>query len=293
MNIISFRKLISLTIVIVATLSFVFEINASEYKKNNYNMLWQVELDDLLNEEIYWTDCISLIQSWKFINYSEEVIEKYFYYAKLHNLKIIVYIGNNIVHDKNSCKINKKAEKFIKKYINNNRIYAWHIFDEPKEDDINIECQVDIYNYVKEIDPGTKIFLSTNISRKKDIKKYFNLKSFDFLDVHKYVNPDFGDKQIKQLKLVDKYLENKKPLIVTLRAFNKRPPNFKRKEMIDNSILNQIEGYTKIGVDIDGFGFYGWNLIRNEGITKNNMIEEQFKKALEYMRDRKMCEEKY
>ncbi|MFA6106503.1 MAG: glycosyl hydrolase 53 family protein [Patescibacteria group bacterium] len=268
-------------------------------------VMWQVKRDTSDEELKFFQEAgINTIQDSNIAKWKDEEISKYLDLAKKHSMKVMVSV---VIFNKCSCddrsdctsdgicktgegswrptKIIKSdsgqdisISDFINKWKNNDAVLAWMTFDEPKIKKVNKSSQEYTYRFIKNIDPVHPIFLNTNINTQEGYDNYYTEKAFDILDIHHYVR---GKIEKSQEDLIKFFKANKKsnfPVIITLRAFNRRDPD---KDPIpdmnaENSLQKQYDFFIKNSDITDNVGFYGWSLNPNMGINQVAEIKKQF-----------------
>lgn len=247
--------------------------------------MWQFDFD----REEYSSElqCVGVLQHFQFLNHPESELSEVFDKLKIADKKALPYLGNNIIREPSSCFLDKIARRAVEKYSNNSSIYGWHIVDEPEGRNISAACQLQLYSEIKGIDPHTPVVVSTNSSRSEAFEHYLDVNAFDILTFHRYVNPVIDKAQVRQQREIGKLDLTGKKLLVTLRAFNSPKP--RRVDITAKNITDQLEHYLTTPPELDGVGFYGWQLAPNTGISQSDVLSEGYEALTVGLIEAGMC----
>ena len=221
---------------------------------------------------------VTTIQSFRLLDKSEAEILNYLDLALKYDIKVMVYLQIFVERLRGSqgCKLNERGRELLKKYYHHQAIYAWHTLDEPAQHDWSKQCQQDLHDYVKSVNPDLKVMISTNIFTQEHYDNYFAPTAMDVMDLHKYSNPNAKWKQMQMLELYEKNSTQKDiELIITLRAFN-APHKKLRLDMTPTSLIDNYNKLVQNNTLTKNLGFYGWDLSSNLGIKKSDYIRQQF-----------------
>lgn len=251
-------------------------VTSTRTEATDNNIMWQFDF----SRAEYSSDleCIGVLQHFRFFDLPESEFADVFQKLESADKKIMPYLGNNIVQASSSCVLDDVATGIVSKYANNDLVYGWHIVDEPEGDNMSGACQLQLYDEVKKIDPNTPVVVSTNTSRSSGFRGHLNVDAFDILTFHRYVNPSIDRAQIRQQQEIEKLELADKKLVVTLRAFNS--PKVRRVDMMAQDMDDQLRHYLTTQPTVDGFGFYGWKLAPNTGISQNETLADGYKAAV-------------
>ena len=117
--------------------------------------------------------------------------------------------------------------------------------------------------------------MSINFTKQGEYDGYFDERAFDFLDLHRYVNPDVGP---AQQRLVDLFRQNRTRnyrVIVTLRAFD-APGKVRREGMQAGGTRQPVRVLLRQEPDWRRHRFYGWQLAPNLGISQIEWLKQEF-----------------
>lgn len=241
-------------------------------------LMWQVH-HNVTDDELKFLNTLGIntIQSFQFSTWSDEQIQSYLNKAASHGMGVLGYIGKLMKYDSTTGKYvhTQEAKIFVEKWKSHGAIMGWHLMDEPKEDKILKKNQEDLYKHIKNIDRDHPIMISTNVASTKEFDMYFTENAFDILDLHRYVNPNIAKAQVEEVENFFKWRKKTYPVIATFRAWNGSEFKVRRKDMVENSLMEQYNFYVK-KMGINNFGFYGWALSPNRGIKDDPMIHDQF-----------------
>ena len=265
---------------------FTFLISAQPVFSENtaHVFLWQVQapITDAEMAEIKQLG-VTTIQSFGLLEKNKTDVQNYLDLALKYDLKVMAYLQRYVerIDENQGCRLNEKGKQMVKTYHQHKAIYAWHTLDEPVIHDWSKQCQQDLHDYIKSVDPNLKVMISTNIFRQEHYDDYFQPTALDIMDLHKYSNPIAGWKQLQMLEL---YKENQTKknieLIITLRAYN-APHKKLRKDMTADSLIKNYNTLFRNNSLTESVGFYGWDLSTNLGIIKSDYIRQQFMTVLD------------
>ena len=260
-------------------------VNSTE-KKQPLRMMWQVH-PYLSAEEIFYLSevGINVVQSFPFFKSSDSVISEFLALAEKHGIGVIPYVGSFVDFSKRDCKISVEGRNSLLQLSNSRAIYAWHAFDEPfLHQKATAECQLAIYDELKQLTPQIPVMASYNNSRAIHYWRNFTPDAADIIDLHRYSNPYPGEQQQALVDLARKNFKfDSKTVIVTIRAFNS--PDESRELMTSDSLLESYNHFFIENSVTDNIGFYGWHLSPNIGIKNLPEVRRQFVRIMERLRE--------
>lgn len=272
------KKLLLTSILFIALLSFKFTYS-SDFE---HVFLWQVRAS-VTEKEIQEIKKygVTTIQSTRLLDNSDVDIKSYLDLASKYDLKVIPFLHIFVNKKQNdNCKFSPRGQELVRKFFKHKAIYAWHTLDEPVQHNWTKKCQQNLHDFIKSIDPKSKVIISTNMFKQEHYDQYFEPNAIDIIDLHKYSNPNANWKQVQMLDMFKKNNPIKDiEVFITLRAFN-APHKPLRKDLKRNSITYN---YNKLFIEnslTKNIGFYGWNLNPNKGIQKSPNIKKQFIETL-------------
>ena len=239
-------------------------------------MMWQVTGKDYANDfNVLKRAGINTVQSFALAGMDPAYVDGYLDAAQAAGVGVVAYIGGMVQGQGATCALSEAGAAFVKQHADAPAMLAWHTVDEPVNHKVTKECQRRLYEQVKSLDPKHLVMMSINFTKQGEYDGYFDERAFDFLDLHRYVNPDVGP---AQQRLVDLFRQNRTRnyrVIVTLRAFD-APGKVRRESMQAGGLASQYEYFfvkNRIGDDI---GFYGWQLAPNLGISQIDWLRQEF-----------------
>lgn len=269
------KKLLSVLFILSALFTFKFAYS----EKFDHVFLWQVRASvtekEILEIKSYG---VTTIQSTRLLDNSDDDIKAYLDLAAKHNLKVIPFLHIFVPKNRKTdgCQFSERGKYLVKKFYNHKAVYAWHTLDEPVQHNWTKKCQQDLHDFVKSVDPSSKVIISTNMFKQEHYDKYFEPNAVDIIDLHKYSNPVAN---WKQEQMLDMYKKNKPDkdleIFITLRAFN-APHRKLRKDLKSDSMISNYNKLFQAKNLTNNLGIYGWNLNPNVGIQKSEDIKRQF-----------------
>jgi len=239
-------------------------------------MMWQVTGKDYANDfNVLKRAGINTVQSFALAGMDPAYVDGYLDAAQAAGVGVVAYIGGMVQGQGATCALSEANAAFVKQHAAAPAMLAWHTVDEPVNHKVTKECQRRLYEQVKSLDPKHLVMMSINFTKQAEYDGFFDERAFDFLDLHRYVNPDVGP---AQQRLVDLFRQNRTRnyrVIVTLRAFD-APGKVRRESMQAGGLASQYEYFfvkNRIGDDI---GFYGWQLAPNLGISQIDWLKQEF-----------------
>ena len=226
---------------------------------------------------------VTTIQSFRLLDKSESDVMNYLDLALKHDLKVMVYLQIFVerIRGSQGCRLNDRGRELLDKYHQHPAIYAWHTLDEPAQHDWSKQCQQDLHDYIKSVNPELNVMISTNIFTQEHYDNYFQPTAMDIIDLHKYSNPNAKWKQVQMLELFElNSAEYDIELIITLRAFN-APHKKLRLDMTSTSLVDNYNKLVRNNTLTKNLGFYGWDLSSNLGIKESAYIRAQFLDVLD------------
>ncbi len=246
-------------------------------------LMWQVPWNTTEGDLAYLaSQGITHTQSFAHGGRPDEDVLEHLEALKRHGLKAFVYLGK-LRQTPNGCRYPARTVDRILKMKDNPTIAAWHTVDEPANHDISKECQRDLYEQVKALDPDRPIMVSTNNNRRFKYSEFFTEDAFDILDIHYYVNPHIARGQQNLINFFKEFRTRDYPVIITFRAFES-PHRPNRKKMVPGSFGDQYNFFIADAGVTRNFGFYGWKLSPNVGIKRLPNLQRDFESLMGWWR---------
>lgn len=262
-------------VALAGLIAFAGAANAAELP-SRIVMMWQVTGRDYAGDfrELQQLG-VNVAQSFALADMDPAYVDGYFEAAAQAGIGVVPFIGKFVEGQGDDCALSAAGEAFVRAHAGEPALLAWHTVDEPTNHGITKACQLRLYRQVKAIDPDHLVFVSISYTKQPEYDGFFEERAFDFLDLHRYVNPDVGPAQERLIDLFRRNRTRDYRVIVTLRAFD-APAKERRQAMQPGTLFEQYKYFFATNRLGDDIGFYGWRLAPNLGISQIDWLKDEF-----------------